>query len=104
LSFQDWLTSLWLCYDSNELDLLIIYRFIVFAAFLCYAAIVVAAALVLIYFVVPHHGQTNIMVYIGVCSLLGSLTVCFFPSIYGSSMIFFMFVNWNFTKFHFSIW
>ncbi|ONM26512.1 putative magnesium transporter NIPA4 [Zea mays] len=43
-------------------------------AFLCYAAIVVAAALVLIYFVVPHHGQTNIMVYIGVCSLLGSLT------------------------------
>ncbi|RCV37485.1 hypothetical protein SETIT_8G066800v2 [Setaria italica] len=43
--------------------------------FLCYAAIVVAAALVLIYFVVPHHGQTNIMVYIGVCSLLGSLTV-----------------------------
>lgn len=46
-----------------------------FAGFLCYAAIVVAAALVLIYFVVPHHGQTNIMVYIGVCSLLGSLTV-----------------------------
>ncbi|KAG8089531.1 hypothetical protein GUJ93_ZPchr0011g27765 [Zizania palustris] len=46
-------------------------------AFLCYAAIVVAAALVLIYFVVPQHGQTNIMVYIGVCSLLGSLTVCF---------------------------
>ncbi|XP_066339507.1 probable magnesium transporter NIPA4 isoform X1 [Miscanthus floridulus] len=44
-------------------------------AFLCYAAIVVTAALVLIYFVVPHHGQTNIMVYIGVCSLLGSLTV-----------------------------
>ncbi|KAG8089541.1 hypothetical protein GUJ93_ZPchr0011g28851 [Zizania palustris] len=39
------------------------------------AAIVVAAALVLIYFVVPQHGQTNIMVYIGVCSLLGSLTV-----------------------------
>ncbi|XP_062197610.1 probable magnesium transporter NIPA4 [Phragmites australis] len=44
-------------------------------AFLSYASIVVAAALVLIYFVVPHHGQTNIMVYIGVCSLLGSLTV-----------------------------
>ncbi|KAK3118052.1 hypothetical protein QOZ80_9BG0693530 [Eleusine coracana subsp. coracana] len=44
-------------------------------AFLCYAAIVVAAALVLIYYVVPDHGQTNIMVYIGVCSLLGSLTV-----------------------------
>ncbi|CAM0874732.1 unnamed protein product [Alopecurus aequalis] len=44
-------------------------------AFLSFAAIVVAAALVLIYFVVPQHGQTNIMVYIGVCSLLGSLTV-----------------------------
>ncbi|GJN40497.1 hypothetical protein PR202_gb29718 [Eleusine coracana subsp. coracana] len=37
--------------------------------------LVVAAALVLIYYVVPDHGQTNIMVYIGVCSLLGSLTV-----------------------------
>ncbi|XP_037421740.1 probable magnesium transporter NIPA4 [Triticum urartu] len=44
-------------------------------AFLSYATIVVVAALVLIYFVVPQHGQTNIMVYIGVCSLLGSLTV-----------------------------
>ncbi|VAH93899.1 unnamed protein product [Triticum turgidum subsp. durum] len=48
-------------------------------AFLSYATIVVVAALVLIYFVVPQHGQTNIMVYIGVCSLLGSLTVCLFP-------------------------
>ena len=52
---------------------------IVFSAFLSYATIVVVAALVLIYFVVPQHGQTNIMVYIGVCSLLGSLTVCLLP-------------------------
>lgn len=44
-------------------------------AFLSYATVVVVAALFLIYFVVPQHGQTNIMVYIGVCSLLGSLTV-----------------------------
>jgi len=45
------------------------------AAFLSYAAIVLAATFVLIYYFIPQYGQTHIMVYIGVCSLVGSLSV-----------------------------
>lgn len=43
--------------------------------FLLYAASVVTAAFVLIFRYIPKYGQTHIMVYIGVCSLFGSLTV-----------------------------
>jgi len=45
-------------------------------AFLSYAAIVLAVTFVLIYYFIPQYGQTHIMVYIGVCSLVGSLSVC----------------------------
>uniref|UniRef100_A0A452Z5X1 Probable magnesium transporter n=1 Tax=Aegilops tauschii subsp. strangulata TaxID=200361 RepID=A0A452Z5X1_AEGTS len=45
--------------------------------FLLYAAIVLTAAFVLIFHFVPQYGQTHIMVYIGICSLFGSLSVCF---------------------------
>ncbi|KAH7685315.1 Magnesium transporter NIPA protein [Dioscorea alata] len=44
-------------------------------AFLFYAAVVIAAVFVLIFHFIPHYGQTHIMVYIGVCSLVGSLSV-----------------------------
>ncbi|CAI9786353.1 unnamed protein product [Fraxinus pennsylvanica] len=44
-------------------------------AFLFYAALVIAVVLVLIFHYVPRYGQTHIMFYIGVCSLVGSLTV-----------------------------
>ncbi|KAF4359162.1 probable magnesium transporter NIPA4 isoform X2 [Cannabis sativa] len=44
-------------------------------AFLFYAALVVTAALVLVFHFIPLYGQTHIMVYIGVCSLVGSLSV-----------------------------
>ncbi|XP_043707151.1 probable magnesium transporter NIPA4 [Telopea speciosissima] len=44
-------------------------------AFLFYAALVLAAVFVLVVHVIPQYGQTHIMVYIGVCSLVGSLTV-----------------------------
>ncbi|XP_072950798.1 probable magnesium transporter NIPA4 isoform X2 [Typha angustifolia] len=44
-------------------------------AFLLYAATVVAAVVVLIFHFIPRYGQTHIMVYIGVCSLVGSLSV-----------------------------
>ncbi|XP_062207673.1 probable magnesium transporter NIPA4 isoform X3 [Phragmites australis] len=44
-------------------------------AFLFYAAIILAATFVLIYHFIPKYGQTHIMVYIGVCSLVGSLSV-----------------------------
>ncbi|KAH6780399.1 magnesium transporter [Perilla frutescens var. hirtella] len=44
-------------------------------AFLLYAASAVAVVLVLVLYCGPRYGQTNIMVYIGVCSVIGSLTV-----------------------------
>lgn len=43
--------------------------------FLFYAAIVIAAVFILIFYVNPQYGQTHIMVYIGICSLVGSLSV-----------------------------
>ncbi|CAK9326114.1 unnamed protein product [Citrullus colocynthis] len=44
-------------------------------AFLLYAALMIATTLVLIIHFVPHYGQTYVMVYIGVCSIVGSLSV-----------------------------
>ncbi|XP_031286006.1 probable magnesium transporter NIPA6 isoform X1 [Pistacia vera] len=44
-------------------------------AFLLYVGSVVAVALVLILYCAPRYGQTNIMIYIGICSVIGSLTV-----------------------------
>lgn len=44
-------------------------------AFLFYAAMVIASVIVLIIHFVPHYGQTHIMAYLGVCSLVGSLSV-----------------------------
>ncbi|ESW20544.1 hypothetical protein PHAVU_006G218000 [Phaseolus vulgaris] len=44
-------------------------------AFLLYAASVITATFILIFHFIPLYGQTHIMVYIGVCSLVGSLTV-----------------------------
>ncbi|XP_073106537.1 probable magnesium transporter NIPA6 isoform X6 [Elaeis guineensis] len=44
-------------------------------AFLFYAASAVAVSLVLMLHCSPRYGQTNIMVYLGICSAIGSLTV-----------------------------
>ncbi|XP_047267812.1 probable magnesium transporter NIPA6 isoform X5 [Capsicum annuum] len=44
-------------------------------AFLLYTTSAVAITLVLVLYCEPRYGQTNIMVYIGVCSIIGSLTV-----------------------------
>ncbi|XP_020690948.1 probable magnesium transporter NIPA6 [Dendrobium catenatum] len=44
-------------------------------AFLLYAASAVAVSLVLMLHCSPRYGQTNIMVYLGICSAIGSLTV-----------------------------
>ncbi|KAJ6858042.1 magnesium transporter NIPA6 [Populus alba x Populus x berolinensis] len=44
-------------------------------AFLSYTAAAAAIALVLIWYFSPRYGQTNILVYIGICSVIGSLTV-----------------------------
>ncbi|KAJ4844372.1 hypothetical protein Tsubulata_029739 [Turnera subulata] len=44
-------------------------------AFLLYTASAVAVALFLILYCAPRFGQTNILIYIGICSIIGSLTV-----------------------------
>ncbi|CAN0875227.1 Probable magnesium transporter NIPA2 [Linum grandiflorum] len=44
-------------------------------AFLVYSALVVIAVSVLIFYCVPRYGQTHMIVYVGICSLMGSLTV-----------------------------
>ncbi|GAB4848132.1 hypothetical protein Ancab_002798 [Ancistrocladus abbreviatus] len=43
--------------------------------FLLYAALVIITVFILIFHFIPQYGQTHIMVYIGVCSLVGSLSV-----------------------------
>ncbi|KAL5227776.1 hypothetical protein ABZP36_016041 [Zizania latifolia] len=44
-------------------------------AFLCYAALAVAVSLFLMIYCAPRYGQMNIVVYVGICSVIGSLTV-----------------------------
>ncbi|CAN0878501.1 Probable magnesium transporter NIPA6 [Linum grandiflorum] len=44
-------------------------------AFLIYAGSAIAVALILIFYCAPRYGQTNIMIYLGICSIVGSLTV-----------------------------
>eukprot|EP01137_Pigoraptor_chileana_P034706 Opistho-2@27661 len=44
-------------------------------AFIVYAVLAVAVSLFLVFFVAPKHGRTNILVYIMICSLIGSLSV-----------------------------
>ncbi|CAA2940378.1 probable magnesium transporter NIPA6 isoform X2 [Olea europaea var. sylvestris] len=44
-------------------------------AFLIYVAATVSIVLALILHFEPHYGQTNILVYLGICSLVGALTV-----------------------------
>ncbi|KAL2639022.1 hypothetical protein AAZV13_06G145700 [Glycine max] len=44
-------------------------------AFLLYTASTIAVAFFLILYCAPRFGQTNILVYIGICSIIGSLTV-----------------------------
>ncbi|KAF0928249.1 hypothetical protein E2562_038986 [Oryza meyeriana var. granulata] len=44
-------------------------------AFLCYAAFALVVSLILMTHCAPRYGQTNIAVYVGICSVIGSLTV-----------------------------
>ncbi|XP_061368364.1 probable magnesium transporter NIPA6 isoform X1 [Gastrolobium bilobum] len=43
--------------------------------FLVYVAATVSVVLALILHFEPHYGQTNMLIYLGICSLMGSLTV-----------------------------
>lgn len=40
------------------------------------------AVFILVYHYIPSYGQTHIMCYIGVCSLVGSLSVCIISCVY----------------------
>lgn len=55
--------------------LLIHYTSFFVSGFVTYALFIIAIALVLIFYYGPRHGQTNILVYIAICSLIGSLSV-----------------------------
>nr|KYP40754.1 Magnesium transporter NIPA2 [Cajanus cajan] len=52
-----------------------IWQMAVQPAFLLYTASAIAVAVFLIVYCAPRYGQTNILVYIGICSIIGSLTV-----------------------------
>ncbi|XP_048388818.1 magnesium transporter NIPA1 isoform X1 [Stegostoma tigrinum] len=52
--------------------------------FLGYICIIFALLILLIFWIAPSHGSTNILVYIGICSLLGSFTV---PSSKGIGLV-----------------
>ncbi|PIN14462.1 hypothetical protein CDL12_12907 [Handroanthus impetiginosus] len=43
--------------------------------FIIYTLVVIALVIILIVMYVPRYGQTHMVVYIGICSLMGSLTV-----------------------------
>ncbi|XP_071724780.1 probable magnesium transporter NIPA6 [Rutidosis leptorrhynchoides] len=62
--------------EEKAIDSVIeIWDFAIQPAFLLYMASAIAVSLVLIFFCVPRYGQTNILVYLGICSIIGSLTV-----------------------------
>ncbi|XP_023647951.1 magnesium transporter NIPA2-like [Paramormyrops kingsleyae] len=43
--------------------------------FIAFAVCIVVSSLVLIFLVAPHYGQKNVLVYIVICSIIGSLSV-----------------------------
>ena len=47
----------------------------IYSGFLLYSLFAILVAVYLIYWVSPVYGQTNILVYIAICSLIGSLSV-----------------------------
>ena len=49
--------------------------FFCFPVFIVYGIIVLLVSLYLVFFVAPRHGTHNVMVYISICSLLGSFSV-----------------------------
>ena len=46
-----------------------------FTDFIVYAALAIGTATYLIFFIAPNSGQSNILIYISICSLFGSLSV-----------------------------
>lgn len=48
----------------------------VLTGFIVYASFVFVLAGILIYYYQPLYGRTHLIIYVGICSLMGSLTVC----------------------------
>lgn len=61
------------------------------AAFLLYAVLVLIAVFILVFHYIPSYGQTHIMCYVGVCSLVGSLSVRIVSCLYMFTSLFFFF-------------
>lgn len=59
------------------------------AAFLLYATLVIVAVVVIIVQYAPKYGQTHIIAYVGVCSLVGSIGVGTQPSGWSSAFHFY---------------
>lgn len=51
------------------------YYYVLLAVFILYTASVVGVVLVLVFYFAPRWGHTHAMVFIGICSLMGSLSV-----------------------------
>lgn len=61
---------------ERQLDsVLQLWRLAMQPMFLTYAFFATAAVIYLVYYSAPVHGTTNVLVYVAICSLAGSLTV-----------------------------
>lgn len=56
-------------------QLIFFFSILYFTGFVAYGFIVIIFALVLVFYYGPRFGKTNILVYIAICSLIGSLSV-----------------------------
>lgn len=68
-----------LCHNARAYTIHVIFLIIAFffwpTAFLMYTTSAIAITLFLVLYCAPRYGQSNILVYIGICSIVGSLTV-----------------------------
>lgn len=58
------------------------------SAFLLYVGSVVILVFILIFYFAPQYGHTNVLVFTGICSLMGSLSVKFEFSVAQALFIF----------------
>eukprot|EP00731_Ephydatia_muelleri_P031003 Em0022g517a len=61
--------------ETDVNNLMDIGRNMISVGFILYTLIAVSVSIYLIFWVAPQHGQTNILIYVAICSLIGSLSV-----------------------------
>ena len=76
---------------------MIIFSFFFESGFLVYLGIAVGISCVLVFYCGPKWGKSNMLVYIGVCSLIGSLSVVFTQA-FGASIIHSITISNQFTN------